>query len=421
MKESSERVGLLVVRVSKDEQTEGKSLDAQERDGKNIAFRRNIRLAYPVLREEGISGTTTNRDALKTVLGYAQKNMITDVIFRHASRFCRNHREGIEFAYKLWDHGVRIVTSEGAFDLDNMLKIMNLTMLLINAEKDNEERVSASMSSKVEDLLLGRYSLGSPPLWTIKTPQRMLKIKPRYKSIIKDCHAELKKQSSTGIWSYANVARTISKKYGINVRPDQLKKVVTNPIYCGFIIFSGQRIEYPYVRAASEEIFIENQKVIQKKEEEYTRGNREPPPAIINQAIKYGPDFLREYYKRAIDLRCPICGGNAKMAGWRKIGDIYARRLDCESGCGKLLFPNAAQLSKIKNKAKLICPVCGNVTGIQSRDCRDRVNAAHHECTLCNCHFILYGPANKYLLQERIKKKRKKKERGDDKTMPYFT
>jgi len=409
MTTDKKRIGILVVRVSKNEQLEGTSLEAQERAGRNIATNNKIELPFHTLREEGISGTTTDRKALKTVMQHAKRKEITHVIFRNTSRFSRNHRKGIEYAYKLWDHGVRIITSELSFNLDNIMSKMNLNNYLIMAEHENEERSGASAGSKYENLLNGIYSLGSPPLGTKKNDEGALEIIPGYDAIIRDIYSVFLAQPENDAYGYAKTAHVINSKYGLNLQPNQIKKFLTNIIYAGYVMLMDQRIEYPSTRIVTEKIFNKAQRKVQKIYDKYSIGTSKTPPVIINQAIKYGLDFLKETYTRAIALRCPICGGKVKLAGWREYDGVYVRRVECMSGCGKHPIPNASQLSKIKNKADLICPVCGNSTGIESEDCKHRVNAALHRCSICDCHFIIPGSSNRYLLQAQINKKRKKR------------
>lgn len=102
---------LIYCRVSTEEQAqEGFSLDAQEKFCRNFADQNGFRIAG-VYRDEGKSGTTLDRPALKDLLEYCQQeNKVGAVLVQETDRLARNTKDHLTIKAMLQKAEVRLVS-----------------------------------------------------------------------------------------------------------------------------------------------------------------------------------------------------------------------------------------------------------------------------------------------------------------------
>lgn len=102
-------------RVSSEEQVQGSSLDDQAERGRREASRRGFETVN-VFRDEGVSGTTSNRPAWNRLLESARAGNIDVVIATKWDRVARSARVGLQIADELEELGVRLIIIEADFD-----------------------------------------------------------------------------------------------------------------------------------------------------------------------------------------------------------------------------------------------------------------------------------------------------------------
>jgi len=108
------RVGVYC-RVSTEEQVLGTSLDDQASRGQYEASRRGFQVV-DVYRDEGITGTTSDRPAWNRLTEACRMNLIDVVIATKWDRIARSARVGLQIADDLEGLGVRLIVVEADFD-----------------------------------------------------------------------------------------------------------------------------------------------------------------------------------------------------------------------------------------------------------------------------------------------------------------
>lgn len=89
---------------------------------------RNIMAAYPeavIIRENGVTGTTMNRDEWKKLMKRVDEGKVDHIIFDSVSRMSRNADEGIKTYFELFDKGVQLSFLKEAY-IDTSVYAENL-------------------------------------------------------------------------------------------------------------------------------------------------------------------------------------------------------------------------------------------------------------------------------------------------------
>ena len=108
------RVGVYC-RVSSEEQVLGTSLDDQASRGQSEATRRGFETVN-IYRDEGVTGTTSDRPAWNRLIQACRMNLIDVVIATKWDRIARSARVGLQIADELEELGVRLIIIEADFD-----------------------------------------------------------------------------------------------------------------------------------------------------------------------------------------------------------------------------------------------------------------------------------------------------------------
>jgi len=240
---------IIYCRVSTEEQAEkGYSLDAQEKFCRNYAKNNGLQI-IKVYRDEGKSGKTLNRPALKDALAKCQKDKsIKTLIIQETDRLARNTKDHLTIKALLQKTGIKVISvaqpmlddSPEGMMIDTILASINQFQSDINSRKTKK-----GLQEKFEQgWWPSRAPLGYKNVTINNTEGKGRKIvrkDPDKWKILKDGF----KMYLSGNYSvdelnnilYKNGLRSIT---GIKVPHSVMANILKNPFYTGLMRWDGQ-------------------------------------------------------------------------------------------------------------------------------------------------------------------------------------
>lgn len=234
---SSMKKGLIYVRVSSKEQVEGTSLVEQVRACQEFARKKDTVVTEDnIYREEGESAKVIHRTELQRLIKFAtsKKNEVDVLYIWKIDRLARNLSDYYAIKVLLAQSNVKIISVTEPIDDDPVGRFLE-AILAAAAQFDNEIRAirtTGGMRARVEQ---GRWPHDAP-IGYLKKNKRVV-IDPVFGPIVK----ELVLTYSKGGYNYSDLAnlafeKGVMTKSGKKKTTDQMKRMVTNPIYAGFTV-----------------------------------------------------------------------------------------------------------------------------------------------------------------------------------------
>jgi DNA invertase Pin-like site-specific DNA recombinase len=155
---------VLHIRVSTDKQAaDGHGLDAQRTRLAQYATQRSLDVVATIA-DEGISGTTLDRDGMRRVLELVETGEVDAVVVTKADRISRNVRDLLNLSATLEAHGVALVTADEQFDTTTPLGKAMSAMRAVFAQLERDmaaARIRDGMAAaKAKGVRLGRPPVG---------------------------------------------------------------------------------------------------------------------------------------------------------------------------------------------------------------------------------------------------------------------
>ena len=146
--------GIIYVRVSSADQTQGTSLDSQERACREYAQKCGIEVVQ-VFVERGESATAATRTEFIKALEFCRKNsgVVSSFIVWKIDRFARNTTDHFAVRAKLTQQGVTLLSVTEPITQDHIGKLME-TFLAGYAEFENEvrkQRCTGGMQARLRE------------------------------------------------------------------------------------------------------------------------------------------------------------------------------------------------------------------------------------------------------------------------------
>ncbi len=294
---------VIYCRVSTKEQTDNLSLATQEMACRKYCAQNSLEIERVFLESE--SAKTTRRAEFQKMVEYCRKNKrrVAYVVVYALSRFSRNKRDHHVVRAILKGWGVTVRSATEPTDDTAMGKAME-GMIATFAELDNDiraERTKAGMMMAVEK---GR--------WPFKAPLGYLNVPDGEANLTPDPDREsLVRRGfelyATGRYSKTEILRKLSAlglrtRSGGKLTAQSLNKMLSNPIYAGWIVINGWGIRHRgrFKPLIEEAVFSQVRRILAGKS----------PTAVPHQ--RDHPDFpLRRF------VRCKCCGGPL-TASWSK-------------------------------------------------------------------------------------------------------
>jgi len=158
---------VLYTRVSTDKQAEhGHGLDAQHTRLAEFAAQRRLDVVQ-VVADEGVSGTTLERDGMRQVLDLVRSRTVDAVVVTKADRISRNVRDLLNLSAMLEEHGVALVTADEQFDTTTPLGKAMSAMRAVFAQLERDMAAARTRDGMAAARAKG-VRLGRPPVgWRI--------------------------------------------------------------------------------------------------------------------------------------------------------------------------------------------------------------------------------------------------------------
>ena len=274
MSENTVRVALYS-RVSTDMQAgkdEG-SLDTQE------ARLRAFLLSRPsghevsaVFREEGQSGKSLDRPALKKMLDLVEQNELDMVLVTRLDRLSRSLLDFYEL-YRLFEkHNVRFVSLNETFDTSTPVGRAMLKLVLVFAELEREQTAERTRQAMKARAQRGLWNGGSPPLGFDSQGNGHLEVNQAEAELVRlifDRYLELRSSPKLARWLGERghrqkrfVSRRRGPTGGRPFSPASVRLMLRNRIYLGEVKHKGDVYEGQHDAIVDRDVFERVQGVI---------------------------------------------------------------------------------------------------------------------------------------------------------------
>ncbi len=150
----------LYVRVSTEEQLQGTSLQDQINQLKRKAEYEGW--DYQIYKDEGISGTTADREGFKRLMLDARAKRFEVVAVTKLDRFMRKLRLLLEYIHQLDQAGVTFVSVGEGFDTSNYNGMFSLHMMGVIAEWERERIIDRVTRGRHARYAEGKWGPGQP-------------------------------------------------------------------------------------------------------------------------------------------------------------------------------------------------------------------------------------------------------------------
>ena len=345
IQEQTQKTALGYLRISDKKQIAGESPENQRRFIQKYADDNGMTISE-WFYDEAKSGKNTDRDELQSMLRLAtkKKGLINYIIVYKMSRASRNlstYMITIEAA--LERTGINIRSATETFDESPMGKFVK-HLHVMTAELENDTK-----RENVIDVMSGIAAQGywqhTPPrgydICRIKTDGDKLRSSlvangesPKVKNILMRWNrGDL---TEAQLVRYAEAVKLYAQKSGKPLNQDVLHKMITNPIYAGFVcdkFTDNKRVEGRHEGLITPEIFEQNQLIILMRNKDYMSGLKRK---IANEQYP-----LRRF------VRCQHCDKYMTAAAPHNSPRYYCARPSCKrsgSVMTKLLHPHFEEL-----------------------------------------------------------------------------
>jgi len=256
MQKEEQKTGIIYTRVSSWEQTNGTSLEMQERLCREYAKRENIKILGCFV-EEGESAKTADRTKFQEALRFCtdKKSPINYFIVHKLDRFARNQNDHVTTQILLRRYGTKLRSVTEQIDESPVGKMME-GVLATFAEFDNNVRASRSKSGMVEKVQKGIWVWRPPLGYQRVTKGGNLVVDDQIAPYIRTAFEEYAK----GIHSFKSLSDLLDKQgfrttLGKKPCPQLIEKIVRNPVYRGVIKSWNQEYKASFPALIDDELF----------------------------------------------------------------------------------------------------------------------------------------------------------------------
>lgn len=299
----------IYTRVSTAAQTEGYSLDAQQKRLKDFAEYKGLEIAGEYC-DAGKSGhSIKGRPAFMEMMDdiTSGKDDISFVLVFKLSRFGRNAADVLKSMQTLMDYGIDLICVEDSIDSSTQGGRLTLAILSAVAEIERENIRIQFMSGKMQKVLQGGWA-GGPIPYGYRSREGELVIEPSEAEVIRLIYEKYleppMKLNGVVRWLNSHGYQRISQGTTRPFNSDFVSRILNNPFYCGKIVY--------YRRANKGSPDPKQEIVVQGKHEAIVTEK------IWEQAQEKRGQLARVKGKRDEEdrisllsglVKCPVCGG----------------------------------------------------------------------------------------------------------------
>lgn len=272
MNTSTEKRGIIYVRVSSAEQVDNTSLESQERNCREYANREGIEV-LKVFIERGESAKTADRTEFNKAIVFcsAKKIKVDYFIVYKVDRFARNQDDHAMVRATLKKYGTELRSATEAINETSTGRLMEGIMATF-AEFDNNVRTERSKGGMLENLKKGIWQWQAPLGYY--RPHQGSNIAPEASTA--PFIVMLFEEYAKGTYTFLSLAEYVNErgfptKAGKPLCMQMVEKILKNPLYAGKITTWDLDIKGDFEAIVSEELFMRCQKGYKKT---YVKMNR---------------------------------------------------------------------------------------------------------------------------------------------------
>ncbi len=305
---------VIYTRVSSKEQTQGMSLEVQQKDCERYALKNG----FTIMGHFGgtyESAKNDERREFNRMLSFVKKSKekIAMIIVYSVDRFSRSGANAVYIAGQLRETGVVIYAVTQPADTSTPSGVLQQNIQFIFSEYDNQLRREKCTASMKELLIKGEWCMKAPigydTVWVNGT--RSIVVNAKGKLIKK----AFEWKATENITSEEIVRRLKGKGFATNGA--RLSEILRNPFYCGILssgMLDGQVVKGNHEQLISEELFLQVNGILTKNKQ----GNR------MNPTDDHTP--LKRF------VQCDSCG--AYLRAYKSVvNDKYYYKCNTK-GCG---------------------------------------------------------------------------------------
>ncbi len=266
MSDDDVRRAALYCRVSTEDQAkEGYSLSAQRErlEAYCMAKRWKIEKVYV---DDGYSGRKDDRPAYQKMM--AEKNEWDVLVVLKMDRIHRNSKNFTLMMEKLRDWGKEFTSMQESFDTTTAMGRFVMDIIQRIAQLESEqigERVYIGMKQKAKE---GKGILGFNAPYGFKfTQEGLVILEEEMKNVRKMFYLYLEGNTLREICSYFRENGIVTKKGHLKWDPKTVSRILSNPIYCGYLKWDDVVYRSEIKGIVSEEVYNNVQKILHKGSE----------------------------------------------------------------------------------------------------------------------------------------------------------
>lgn len=232
----------IYTRVSTAAQTEGYSLDAQQKRLKDFAEYKGLEIAGEYC-DAGKSGhSIKGRPAFMEMMDdiTSGKDDISFVLVFKLSRFGRNAADVLKSMQTLMDYDIDLICVEDSIDSSTQGGRLTLAILSAVSEIERENIRIQFMSGKMQKVLKGGWA-GGPIPYGYRSREGELVIEPSEAEIIRLIYEKYlepaMKRHGVVRWLNSHGYQRISQGTACPFNSDFVSRILNNPFYCGKIVY----------------------------------------------------------------------------------------------------------------------------------------------------------------------------------------
>ncbi|MBN1968679.1 MAG: recombinase family protein [Candidatus Delongbacteria bacterium] len=286
------KTAVIYSRVSSREQAEGFSIDAQIKACKKKAIEERFKLLM-VFKDEGYTGTSRDRPALKEMLTFCKEKKVDIVIVHKIDRFARSIVDHSAIRAVLLRNGTNLIScTEQLGTAPHEIFLENIMASMAQFYSDN---LKTEVKKGIMERFESGYHLSTAPFgYTVKRGSKVMVQVPSETEVIN----KIFHLYCTGKYSFKTIAEILDKKYHYETRfgkpfaRSRIQEILINPIYAGIVEYKkiGKKVKGLHKPIISISVFNLAQTIMQE------RGN-------IKQKEKGKYQFLFKGF-----VSCPECG-----------------------------------------------------------------------------------------------------------------
>lgn len=282
----------------------GESLEVQLRRLKAyIESKENWSMAS-LYKDAGISAKNTNRPEFNRMMSDVKQGKLDVILCTKLDRVFRNTKDFLDITEYFEEQNIKFVCLEGNIDTSTPTGRVFSTMRAAFAQFEREttaERVRDVMKSRAEQ---GKWNGGIAP-YGYTDHNKTLNINPNEKKVIEKMYTLYREHKSIRYVTHTLNGDGIKTRKGELWSPVSIRRILTNPFYCGQVVYNKRSHTYKGVlkRNSKDQYIISNGRhptIISKELFDNIQ-------TIVKQQYKTGPKGNAKYLLTGL-VYCAECG-----------------------------------------------------------------------------------------------------------------